>query len=229
MQEQDRERLIQSRRARIAEFGSTEAGVDWSHKHPGRQLLHFEILRRIEGFEPTDGIFDVGCGFGDLAEYLRRSGWTGRYAGMDLSPDTVQAARAKHPDLDIRLGALLDQSMAERFDWVFCSGTLNYRLEGMDNYVYLERMLRTMFEMSVKGVALNLLSPLVDFELDISFHPRFDRLLAMVAGLTHRFTLRHDFAPYEFALYLYRDDRIERDGNVFASAHPLLERLRGLL
>ncbi len=216
MNEMDKQRLIAMRKESIAEHGATEAGVDWSHKHPGRQLLHFEILRQIEGFSNTDSLLDVGCGFGDLAAYLRRDGWRGDYLGIDISAETIATGKKKHPGLNLQVKDILADPMPEQYDWVFCSGALNYKCVGCNNYDYLGQMLGAMFAQANKGVAFNLLSPLVDYEQDISFHPRFDRLLPLVTGLTKRFTLRHDFVPYEFAVYMYKKSEINNEGLHFS-------------
>src|SRR3954466_16107887 len=84
---------------------------DFSRYNPGvlhrrRGILH--LLRAV----PHHEILDVGCGNGELIMWLRSMlDPATRFAGADLSPETVEENRKRHPfaefhTLDIQQRAL---------------------------------------------------------------------------------------------------------------------------
>ncbi|MDQ2836896.1 MAG: class I SAM-dependent methyltransferase [Actinomycetota bacterium] len=56
-------------------------------------------------------ILDAGCGPGHLTELLTRLGRSVR--GVDLSPATIELARANRPDLSFEVGSILDLQLAD--------------------------------------------------------------------------------------------------------------------
>ena len=50
-------------------------------------------------------ILDLGCGTGDLTDFIRRSG--ADVLGVDAAPEMIAAARSKFPDLNFILGDIL--------------------------------------------------------------------------------------------------------------------------
>jgi len=47
---------------------------------------------------PSNRLLDVGCGIGGTARYVTEHGW-GQVVGVDIDPDNIAAATARHPDL----------------------------------------------------------------------------------------------------------------------------------
>jgi SAM-dependent methyltransferase len=65
----------------------------------------------------SDGnrLLDVGCGTGKHILYLKDHF---ACAGLDISPEFVALARARHPDLTFHLGDMIDFELGEQFDVV---------------------------------------------------------------------------------------------------------------
>ena len=62
-----------------------------------RQRLQPGVMRILGQIKPSDSILDLGCGNGELARQLARTGHTGSYTGLDFSPDLLTQAAANLP------------------------------------------------------------------------------------------------------------------------------------
>ena len=80
---------------------------------------------------------------------------------------------------------------------------------------HIEDMLKRLFELSKKGVACDFMSSRVDYQHPGSFHMEPERALSLAASLSKRVVLRHDYMPYEFCLYVYKDDEIDPSSSLF--------------
>lgn len=66
-----------------------------------------EVQRTASELKPTS-IVDLGCGEGIVAGMLSESLPGTSYLGFDLSEDAVETARRRRPDLEFRVGNVLD-------------------------------------------------------------------------------------------------------------------------
>jgi len=72
---------------------------------------------------PADAsVLEVGCGSGELLKRLRAR----RRVGIDLSATRIEAARRSAPDCEFQVQAGESLDLAERFDCIIISDTLNY-------------------------------------------------------------------------------------------------------
>ena len=185
----------------------------------GRQAERFAVLAASARAHPESSVLDVGCGFADLYAYLRAHGWRGRYTGIDLVPGFLATARAREPDLDVRALDISshEHSALDTYDLVLASGLFNIALESGDMLDHIEMSLMNMLAhtRTPSGlVAVDFMSAWVDFEKPGDWHTSPSQALAIGRHLTRRLALRLDYMPYEFALFLHRDDRVS-ERNVF--------------
>ncbi|WP_058305622.1 class I SAM-dependent methyltransferase [Gracilibacillus massiliensis] len=80
----------------------------------------------LELLEPLKGekILDVGCGTGDLAVEISKSGAIEK--GIDKSEDMIQTAQSKYPDLNFATVDILNMDYNEEFDAVFSNAALHW-------------------------------------------------------------------------------------------------------
>jgi trans-aconitate methyltransferase len=151
-------------------------------------------------------ICDVGCGYGDLATYLstRFEGFS--YTGLDITPLFLERARQLHPAHEFLCADIAEEEFNRRFDYFLVSGAMNFRVD--DNMALTTGMLRKMFELADKGVAVNFLSTYVNYEKPHNFHHGPEEMFAFARTLTRRVALRHDYPLWEFTLYLYKESQI---------------------
>ena len=77
---------------KIRQYGPTPKGVDW--RDAESQELRFARLLEIVD-RPAESLVELGCGYGALYGYLRRTGHKLAYSGYDISPDMIAAAQAR--------------------------------------------------------------------------------------------------------------------------------------
>lgn len=126
MKKEQRKRIIDKHRDSLTRYGYHPNALYWSSRDI--QEIRFKELAKI-GIEAGDSVLDVGCGFGDFKSWSEAQGRALDYTGIDLSPDLLAEATARHPNGSFFTGDLFDMLCADHsFDWVVLSGALNEEL-----------------------------------------------------------------------------------------------------
>ena len=68
-----------------------------------------------------------------------------------------------------------------------------------------------MLDISKKGVAMDFLSTYVDYKTKGTFHTSPEHIFKIAKKLSKRVAIRHDYLPFEFCVYLYKQDQIDKD------------------
>jgi SAM-dependent methyltransferase len=82
--------------------------------------VHGEVAF-VQMFGPAR-VLDAGCGTGRVASELANRGVD--VVGVDVSADMIAVARDRRPDLDWRVGDLVDMRLAKEFDVVVMAGNV---------------------------------------------------------------------------------------------------------
>ena len=174
------------------------------HSSQESQEARFRILSEIADLNGKR-VLDFGCGTAHFASYLKELDIDCTYVGVDIVPEFLDIAKAKHPAHSF--GDWSD-FMDEEFDFAFASGVFNNKM--IDNKSFYESTLTALFERVRGGVAFNMMSTYVDFQVDELFYASPEEIFAFAKSLTPYVTLRHDYlvkaksVPFEFAIYAYR-------------------------
>ncbi|WP_026462517.1 class I SAM-dependent methyltransferase [Adhaeribacter aquaticus] len=83
----------------------------------------------VELLSPKEGelILDLGCGTGDLAAVIRDRKAT--VIGIDSSPDMIETASKKYPDIQFEVKSATDFTYEQKFDAIFSNATLHWVLD----------------------------------------------------------------------------------------------------
>src|SRR5262245_30403748 len=75
-----------------------------------------ELIRRYRFYvEPGASVLEIGVGTGDLLSALRPA----RSVGIDISPEMLDVARLRHPELELHQCAAEEMSSVEgQFDYI---------------------------------------------------------------------------------------------------------------
>jgi SAM-dependent methyltransferase len=163
--------------------------------------VRYRALGEVTDLSGKD-VLEVGCGLGDLGEFLRRAHEGVRYTGLDISPRMLEEGRRVHPDLDLQAGNVLDLEGTERFDVVLAQGI--FYLLGDEAEVKMQALIEKMFALAREAVAFSTVSTWAPLRDPDEFQADPVRLLEWARTLTTSLVLRHDYHPGDVTMYLYK-------------------------
>jgi len=195
------QRIVRYYSELLEKHGRSPQSLDWGSRRT--QELRFRVLCDIA---PLDGcsLLDVGCGLGDLWEYLFQRGIGVSYTGYDYTPAMISEAQKRFPTVPFMVRDFLEEPGGDpRFDYVVASGIFALRQD--HPMQYLLGMVRKMFDLCRKGVAFNSLSIRASNRDPAEFNADPSQVLSSCLEITPRVVLRHDYLPHDFTVYLYKD------------------------
>ncbi len=216
----DKDKLLSDYRSRYHEFGYSPKTLGWDK---GKQDIRFDILTSRWDLH-NKKILDIGCGFGDLNRFLKGKGLDDyEYVGVDVVDELIREAglqNSKNGNAKIRYicSDFLEFESEEKFDYVLSSGAFNRKFVGsLDNYTFIERCLDKALDLCEPdgGIAFDFLSDRVDYQYEHTFHSSPEKILGMAYKRSRNVILRNDYMPFEFALYIFKDDSFNRSDTVF--------------
>jgi SAM-dependent methyltransferase len=206
---QDLEQLGRHYTDLVRAHGTEPGGAQQTDR--ATQERRMEILVEIADLSKAT-IFDFGCGAGHLLTYLKAyHSFQGKYIGGDLTEEILAVAKKSHPEARFTRRDVLAHGLEEEVDFALVSGTFNNRIT--NNWGFLTAALRALYSGVRGGVSFNLLSRYVDYFDDGLYYADPEAVFRFCKEeLSPRVALRHDYKikagvlPYEFTVYVYRDD-----------------------
>ncbi len=210
--ENQRQRIITRHFQAIQDRGYEATALFWENRQV--QQLRFDVLWQLLSQHPifqsplTEPIkiLDVGCGFGDFADWLTSHFQAFDYLGIDLSPDMVFAGQCQYPHHQFLQGEIFDIDWDDnQFDFVICSGALNEVVEPAETQGhYAKAVIQKMVELAKYGVSLNLLNQCHDWTANRPDLQSFDpeQMRRYCQTLAPKVVMRDDYLANDFSLYL---------------------------
>lgn len=170
------------------------------------QLERFAVLPR---FVDVSGkhILDVGCGLGDLAEFLRVAGYTFEYTGVDILSAMVDRAAELHPEDRFVHADLFGDAptplTGETFDIVYTSGAMNLNLG--NNMAFVAHALPNLYAFAEEVLVANFLSTRQMDREETYYYYEPDEILALARSFCRRVDLIDDYLPNDFTILCRRD------------------------
>jgi SAM-dependent methyltransferase len=206
--EADEDRVLAIHRSLFAIHGAVPSSLDI---RPSSQTVRFGAVLANFRDDPPESLIDVGCGFGDLLPFLRTAGWTGRYLGLDLTPEFVDAARERHKldaNASFMTGDVLKLELPARgFDWCVALGLCNYRRE-VGSKAFIESFIAKCVSLARRTVLVDFLSTTSDRRRDDLFFSAPGDVVELGLRHSRRVVLDHSYMPFEFMLKLRLDSDV---------------------
>jgi 2-polyprenyl-3-methyl-5-hydroxy-6-metoxy-1,4-benzoquinol methylase len=190
------------------EYGLSPKSVGWGSKK-GKQTARFDALCSI-GNLSNSSILDIGCGFGDLYGFLKYRKFKIKYHGIDINENLISMGKNIYPRAHLECRDFEIKKFNIKFDWVLSSGITSHA----STYPHLTSIMKEMFKICKKGFAMNFVSDNVDFKNKNLFYSSPEKIISIVKSISNRYTIRHDYMPYEFTIYVYKNN-IKTKNHVF--------------
>ena len=195
---------------RFSKFGRTPKTLGWDK---GKQDIRFDILTSQYSFK-NKSILDVGCGFGDLLTTLKKKASNFLYTGIDLVDVLINEARDIHTGYSFIVGDFINYEFDTIFDYCIASGVFNYKLK-QGNYEFIFNAMEKAWSICSDGFAFDFLSDKVDYPLEHTFHSSPSKILDFAYMFSRNVILRNDYMPFEFSLFVFKDDSFMPDDTLF--------------
>ncbi len=211
LNDRQRQRIITRHRNAIARHGYRPNALFWSSREI--QYRRFEVLagvmQRVTPATSCPSLLDVGCGFGDLKQYLDDRRIAVDYHGIDLSPDMVRSAGYQVPGIRVGQGDLFDLAPEPgSYDFVFLSGALNEVVDDppAQRGDYARETLRQMYRTCRYATAFNLLDARHEWTASRGDLQSFDPgdILAYCRTFADEVRLVEGYLENDFTVYLMR-------------------------
>ncbi|ELJ9743142.1 class I SAM-dependent methyltransferase [Vibrio parahaemolyticus] len=150
----DRLKIANYHRKRCKQFGNDKARtLGWQDEYS--QISRFEALTRSLCLEAVS-ILDIGCGFGDLLEYIEsQNQYPARYVGIDQQKQFITKARKRAFKTPVNfICGDFSKLVLPQSDYVFASGSLNYKSSNANHTI---EMIEKMYRVARIGCVFNLL------------------------------------------------------------------------
>jgi SAM-dependent methyltransferase len=187
---------------KISTFGPNHLGVGWNSAES--QELRFEQFFHLFGKEKRFSLNDIGCGYGQLLDFLTSRTLDVDYLGIDVSPIMIDKARELH-----RSGAGIafeTASECERVaDYSVASGIFNVKMNlPADQWTdYVLRTVDSMHRSCSRGFAFNVLTKYSDAEKmrgDLYYADPALLFDVCKTRYSRNVALLHDYGLYEFTV-----------------------------
>jgi len=130
--------------------------LDWASAES--QQARFAVLAHEIDLAGTS-LLDVGCGLGDLLDFIKDRHLGVDYTGVDILDEMVRTAERMHPDGRFIQADIFGEDPhplgERRFDVAFCSGALNLNLG--NNRTFLPLAASRLLHFARKAAVFNLL------------------------------------------------------------------------
>ncbi|OGM25846.1 hypothetical protein A2962_00360 [Candidatus Woesebacteria bacterium RIFCSPLOWO2_01_FULL_39_61] len=149
-------------------------------------------------------VLDVGCGFGEMAKFLKKRYEGVDYTGVDIVPEFIEEAKKNYPEYQFFVRDFFSKPMSETYDVILASGVLNSNVP--ENMEYRKKAIKIIFAHAKKVLAFNMLGAYPQPENDPTSNVWYAdslEILKYCTTLTRRVIFRANYHPTDFTIFMY--------------------------
>lgn len=195
------EKIRKDYQKNFEKHGVDPGSLQWHQKGAAHQRFR-QMWAEID-FN-SKSVLDVGCGFGEMAKFLKKRYEGVAYTGVEIVPEFIKVAKKHHPEYRFEVRDYFEDPMPQKFDVVMASGVLNSNVE--NNMGYRKKAIKIMFEHAKKVCVFNMLGGHPQSETEegsnVWYADSMD-VLKYCLGITRRVILRHHYHPTDFTIFMY--------------------------
>lgn len=172
-----------------------------------RQHLTFNAFAKNIDFT-NKTILDVGCGFCDFFQFLKKKKINVSYHGVDISTKMIDIAKKrKENEKIIHNLQCVDFTDKEynisNLDYVVIIGTFN--MQHGNNWELINNVIDKAFKICKKGVIFNLITTYVDYQEDYLYYCEPAKIIDLCKKYTPFINLINDYNKYEYLIIMYKE------------------------
>lgn len=195
---------IKHYKKRFAKYGVDPKSLSWGTKGAAHQRFR-QMWAEIDFNNKS--VLDVGCGFGEMAKFLKKRYTAVKYSGIDIVEEFIEEARINFPEYEFLCQDYFNNPLSEKFDIVLASGTLNSDLgSDEENMSFRKKAIKTMFENTKEVLVFNMLgahpAPEAGEGSNVWYADTLE-ILDYCMSLTRRVILRASYHPRDFTIFMY--------------------------
>jgi SAM-dependent methyltransferase len=186
---------------KVRKYGYDHRGLGFRNR--SSQEKRFEALLGVADLQGRR-ILDVGCGFGDLLEFLMQRGIRPVYTGLDVCKPMIERCHERFQG-DIAhfvCADVLEYQPEQQFDYVVASGLFGLDAEGARERI--RPTLERLFGWCGVAASVNFLSANYPDPVDGRIYVEPGKALEAGLALTPSARLDHSYLPNDFTLHLYK-------------------------
>lgn len=189
---------------------NTSGGISWKACHYLDEFMQTVYYNSIfKNITNVKSLLDIGCGQGDLLDFLKINKINLDYKGIDVSENMIKEAKNKHKNNSFENISLLELSDNLKYDAVLCVGVFSLKVfEKQQQMDYVKKSIEKIYAISEKVCSFTLLSrhgcEYLQNEKDLFYYEPWE-ILEYCFSLTSSVVLDHASIPVEFIVTLYKD------------------------
>jgi SAM-dependent methyltransferase len=187
----------------VSKYGHDPRSCDYGHANS--QKVKFNVLSQAASYD-AKSILDIGCGFADYFDFLNEKFKEIDYHGVDISEMMISEGKKLHPEIKLELRNVFENPPLKKYDIVTANGI--FYLLGNDSRLLMYQFIKKMFDMTNDLVVFNSLSTWAIDQVEGEFYADPCKTMAYCKSLSPWITLRHDYHPRDFSIFIYKNRNI---------------------
>jgi len=187
---------------RLAKYSDNSTVLDWENE----DAQYKRFVAMTDNLELSGRtLLDVGCGCGDLYDWMYKQKIEADYCGVDILEQMVERAKDSYPKAVFFCADIFDSNFncesvlcRERFDVTFTSGIFN--LNAGNNEAFLRKAVPVLSAMSNEAFVFNLLDPASPNKDESYFYFEPDAAIELASGFADKISLIQGYLDNDYTL-----------------------------
>ena len=183
-----------------------------------KNLRYSTILDEIMLYEKENKIkiLDVGCGLGDLYNFIIKKNLTKKfdYSGIEINETFLKECLRKFKNNNkFYICDILNTKLRKKYDWIIFSGTFYHVPKNLSKKLYfqhIKKVLNKSWKLTKTGLIFNFLNENVDYRIKNLFYPSFCNLNKFLNSLSRFKKQISNYPMYETTYVIYKKDFVKK-------------------
>jgi hypothetical protein len=124
----------------------------------------------------------------------------------------ITHSRNKYPQANFFIkDFFLDKKNNFCYDWIFCSGALNLKIEKENKYKLVENFIKNNFSYCKKGISFNLIHDDVDYRDDNLQYYNSLKIHKIVSNYSNFYAIKRNYNLREMTVIIFKSNYIKKD------------------